>query len=95
MSSGSFPGSALLIQLFRQLTKPLSKKIVNYAKTRPTFSKYFLLLPGRAFHQLDCRIKYYSTVSTLNAKQTKPKTFKPCSDTEAINLASQLMIEVN
>ena len=41
-----FPGSKLVLQLFRQMTKPVSTKLINFAKDHQGFKKHFLVIPG-------------------------------------------------
>ncbi|KAL6447626.1 hypothetical protein ACFW04_000068 [Cataglyphis niger] len=42
-----FPGINLIVQLVKQITKPVSKYIVNHMKNRPFLKKYVLIQLGR------------------------------------------------
>ncbi|KAJ8675131.1 hypothetical protein QAD02_010917 [Eretmocerus hayati] len=90
---GGFPGSALVTQLIRQFTKPLSQRVVRYAARRPLFQRYFLIAPGRAYHRLEASIEKLKSPTVL---VTTPQARKipTISEKEAVQIGSQLMVEV-
>ena len=89
--TGGFPGSILLKQLFKQLTKPISKSILKYARQRPLFTKYFLALPGQLYYRLECNL---DLKRKLDPKQKCNGKLKQITEEEYIELGSQLMTEV-
>ncbi|XP_014208836.1 putative OPA3-like protein CG13603 [Copidosoma floridanum] len=100
MASGTFPGSALFTQMFRQLTKPLSQRIVKYAASRPFFRQKIITV-GRVYDRLDTnlrRLKEPTVIATDIAAAKKPNQENPAvpsiKDEQAVEIASQLMIEV-
>ncbi|OXU28003.1 hypothetical protein TSAR_016068 [Trichomalopsis sarcophagae] len=95
MVHGGFPGSALLTQLFRQLTKPASQRIVDYASRHPIFRRYLLLAPGRLYHRLESHLERLKTAPMVASKAEKKPKVKDLKDEEAAMLGSQLMIEVS
>lgn len=85
------PVLSLVTQFCRQLTTPLSRKIVKYAKVHPFFRKYFLILPGRFYHWCEFRTKLLFD----NNKVKKSKMqFPPLDDVAAEEIGTQGMIEV-
>ncbi|KAL7295156.1 hypothetical protein TKK_0011464 [Trichogramma kaykai] len=93
VGGGGFPGASLLTQLFRQLTKPLSKRLVEYASQRPVFRRYFLLAPGRLYHRLEWSARLLMSPKDV-AKQIVAFKLPPIKEEDAIELGSQIMIEV-
>ncbi|XP_008206277.1 optic atrophy 3 protein homolog [Nasonia vitripennis] len=94
MVHGGFPGSALLTQLFRQLTKPASQRIVDYAARHPSFRRYLLLAPGRLYHRLESHLERLKAAPMVASKAEKKPKVKALKDEEAAMLGSQLMIEI-
>ena len=93
MPQGELPALSLLIQLSKQLTTPMSKKMVNYAKSHPFFRKYCLILPGRCYYWCEAQTRYFLVPDKSVNKKQKLK-FKEVDDKTAESLGIQLMIEV-
>jgi uncharacterized membrane protein YjjB (DUF3815 family) len=85
-----FPVISIISQIFRQITKPISQGIVNYAATRPIFRHYCLLMPGRIYYKTEANLKLLKKTKTL----TDEKKTLVVNDEKAIKLGSMLMIEV-
>ncbi|EFN86706.1 hypothetical protein EAI_12262, partial [Harpegnathos saltator] len=51
-----FPGTNLIGQILRQVTKPLSRAIVKRLKKRPFLRKYVLTQLGRFYYWCEDRI---------------------------------------
>lgn len=83
----------LLNQFLKQISKPVSFRIVKYAKTHPVFRRYILILPGRWFHALDQRVRRRVILGKKEDK--KPKLAELQVDDEtAIETGANLMSEV-
>lgn len=85
-----FPLSKLVVILCRQLAKPLSERIVNFAKKHGYFRYYGLVVPGRSYHRLEVNAKRY----LRNDKSKVIGVYREIGESEAIEIGAQLVLEV-
>lgn len=91
-TAGGLPLLSLLIQVCKRLTIPVSQKIIKYGKSHPFFRKYFLIMPGRYYHQLETRSKSLFEQNEVIKKQEEK--FSVLDDSTAEAIGTQIMIEV-
>ncbi|XP_011502140.1 PREDICTED: optic atrophy 3 protein homolog [Ceratosolen solmsi marchali] len=84
-----FPVLSLMNQFFRQITKPISKRIVKYASDSPIFQRYFLLIPGKFYYKLENSVKMIEREKDSAGKNDK----QMISNEKAIEIGSELMME--
>lgn len=92
MKHGDFPLANLVVLLCRQLAKPLSESIVNFAKRHEHFRHYGLIIPGKIYHRCETYGKHYIYDHKNNMKKFK---FQYIDDAKAENIGAQLVLEVS
>ena len=90
-----FPGSKLVLQLFRQMTKPVSTKLINFAKDHQGFKKHFLVIPGQYYHWFETMTKRYVQSDLSSTREVNAQTIREIKESKAMELGAELMIEVN
>lgn len=93
MLTSSLPTLNLFNQFLKQISKPVSFRIVKYAKNHPVFRRYFLVLPGRWFHSMDQRVRRRVRIGTKKNRDEKNKGVVVDEET-AIETGANLMSEV-
>ncbi|XP_012251075.2 OPA3-like protein [Athalia rosae] len=91
MSPTHMPVLNLLNQFLKQVSGPMSSRIVEYAKAHPVFRRYFLVLPGRWFHAVDLKIRK-DVLENKRGKEKRGKDRRVDDDT-AIDVGAKLMSE--
>lgn len=91
-TAAGLPVLSLIIQVCKRLTVPVSRNIIKYGKSHPFFRKYFLILPGRYYHQLETRSKLLFEQNEAVKKQEEK--FPTLDDSTAEAIGTQIMIEV-
>ncbi|XP_063991446.1 optic atrophy 3 protein homolog [Diachasmimorpha longicaudata] len=84
-----FPLSKLVVLLCRQLAKPLSLRIVNFARGHRYFRYYGLVVPGKIYHRLELNTKRYLP----NDKSKEIEGRMEIGESEAIEIGAQLVLE--
>ncbi|OXU24304.1 hypothetical protein TSAR_007372 [Trichomalopsis sarcophagae] len=88
MVVGVFPALKLGVLFIKQISKPLSKIIVNQAKNHPVFRTYFIIPPAQFYHWAEVKAKMY----LMNLG--KPTKVAKLNEQMAIELGASLMGEV-
>ncbi|XP_058790889.1 putative OPA3-like protein CG13603 [Phymastichus coffea] len=88
MAVGIFPAAKLGVLFIKQISKPLSKMIVNNAKNHAVFRTYFIIPPAQFYHWAEVKAKMY----LMNLG--KPTKVAKLNEQMAIELGASLMSEI-
>lgn len=99
-----FPAIQLLVQLIKQSSSPLTRRILRYGEKYPSFKRYGLIVPGRYYWWLENYMKGVQEQKTVAMKtkgaKLKPKPvptpkIKDLDEHVAMECGAKLMIEVH
>ena len=89
--SQPFPLSKLLFMFVKSIAKPITKKILNRAKTDPFFKNYICLPPAKMYHFYESKIKFRA----MNIGRVRMSQVPKLSDKESVELGASLFSEMS
>ena len=88
MIHGTFPLAKFGVLLFKQIARPIHKKIVSSAKSNTILRKHLCIPLAESFHKLDVRIRFF------HEDWSKIKKVKLMDEKNAIDTGAYIMAEL-
>ena len=88
MIHGTFPLAKFGVLLFKQIARPIHKKIVSSAKSNTILRKRLCIPLAESFHKLDVRIRFF------HEDWSKIKKVKLMDEKSAIDTGAYIMAEL-